>query len=366
MSVLPALATALLTATAPQHEASGGAPATAVRDASHWIRELEQPERRLAAVRELVRLGPAALPALHKALAAGPPEIVPAALFACSGLPGDVESLREPIRRHLRGSDLGAALAARDALVALDGRGCTFVVEPVGKVASLDAAGGVTALATRPGVMAGCMLADAHVLLVDGASGRIVELDARGAETWSCGGFSGPHDAERLPNGNTLVADPGNCRVVEVDAHGNEVWCFRADQRPLDVDRLGNGNTLITSHRTGVVEVDRGGAVVWQWTHEAAREADRLPDGTTLVTLTSEQRVVRTTASHDRVAEWRLGGPIEHVDEADLLPNGNLLVAGSAGVVELDAGGREVWRGNVAAASRTTRLGARPDPPAGR
>src|SRR5690606_23611054 len=113
-------------------------------------------------------------------------------------------------------------------------------------------------------------------------------------------------DAERLPDGNTLVADNGNQRVVEIDRDGNEAWVFQSGSRPLDVDRLGNGNTLVTNAASGVVEVDRAGRVVWQWANAGALDADRLPDGTTLVTCTQERRVVRMTANHDRVAEWRV------------------------------------------------------------
>lgn len=356
----------LLAVVPPQSGDAPAAPPPGRVDAAHWVRELERPGHELAAVRELVQLGPEALPALHKALATARPQTAPLVLFACSGMTGELESLREPIRRHLGSKHLGVALAARDAWLALDGGGRTLVGDRQGLVSVVDATGHENVLRSRHGLLAVGMLPEGHVLCVDCRARRVLELDASGAEVWTSRVLTRPSDAERLPDGNTLVADPGEGRVVELDRDGREVWSWSGGGLPLDVDRVADGNTLIASYRTGVVEVDRAGRIVWQWANANARDADRLPDGTTLITCSSEQRVVLMNRAHERVAEWRVGGAVEHLDEADLLPNGNLLVTGSGGVVELEPGGREVWRVNVLLAARAMRLGSRSGASAGR
>jgi hypothetical protein len=353
--------TAALLVVAVAQSPQGAAPPTVRAPAQRtadWLAELREPKRRLDTVRELVASGPAALPVLHKALAAAPPDVLPAVLFACSGLSGDVASLREPIRRHLGSKDLGVALAARDAFAAFDGGGRTLVADfHAPAVLAIDGSGDVTELVRSP-VIRASVLPDGHLLIAGYHTNRVFEIDAAGNEVWSCGGFDTPHDAERLPDGNTLVADVGNGRVVEVDRDGREVWSFRDRVQPLEVDRLANGNTLIASYRNGVVEVDRAGTVVWQWANHNARDVERLLDGTTLVVCTDEQRVVRVAKNGDRVGEW---GFAFRVNAAQLLPNGHVLAGGDGAVVEVAADGREVWRADVKHATSVARCGARRD-----
>ncbi|WP_435195859.1 aryl-sulfate sulfotransferase [Natronomonas sp. EA1] len=88
-----------------------------------------------------------------------------------------------------------------------------------------------------------------------------------------------------------LIADSENNRVVEIDARTEEIiWRYDGTgsgeqlQWPRDADRLPNGNTLITDSRNfRVVEVNANGSVVWSFDTQAefgARgivyEADRI------------------------------------------------------------------------------------------
>jgi len=98
----------------------------------------------------------------------------------------------------------------------------------------------------------------------------VVEVDSRGSivRTLGEGIFHYQHDPEMLPNGNLLVANHHiPHRAIEFDPKTGEiVWqspIFERDAAPArDADRLPNGNTLITGS-TKIVEVTAEGRIVW-------------------------------------------------------------------------------------------------------
>lgn len=99
----------------------------------------------------------------------------------------------------------------------------------------------------------------------------VVEVDPKGSvvRTYGEGIFKSQHDPEMLPDGNILVANQDlPHRAVEIDTKtGKIVWQsagFTKDNIPVrDADRLPNGNTLITG-TTKIVEVNTNGEIVWQ------------------------------------------------------------------------------------------------------
>jgi hypothetical protein len=90
---------------------------------------------------------------------------------------------------------------------------------------------------------------------------------------------------ERQGGPALLVADSENNRVVEyqrVDGAWQQSWLWRDPtlQWPRDADRLPNGHTLVTDTAGGrVVEVDRDGEVVWTLDVPRPYEAERLSTG---------------------------------------------------------------------------------------
>ena len=123
----------------------------------------------------------------------------------------------------------------------------------------------------------------------------VVEVDPETNEIVSVVGRPGADDVmneQHNPNrlerhGTVVIADSENDRVVEVDAETNEiVWQYRGQgagglRWPRDADRLPNGNTLITdSLHFRVIEIDPQGEVVWNYSLAEQRgivyEADRL------------------------------------------------------------------------------------------
>ena len=98
------------------------------------------------------------------------------------------------------------------------------------------------------------------------------------------------HNPQWLGDGAVLVADSENDRVVELHRTEGGEWepAWAVDKVegvefdwPRDADRLPNGNTLITDTlNRRLVEVDESGTVVWSVrTERIPYEADRLPYG---------------------------------------------------------------------------------------
>ena len=197
-----------------------------------------------------------------------------------------------------------------------------------------------------------------------------------------------PHDVDRLPDGHTLITDGGQppggatgaqpgsgSQIIEVDADGSVVWLFpsvrlrllRAGDQGLDwahnADRLPNGNTLIsdTGHDR-VIEVDATGTIVWDSDAitlgdgsvlDYPNDANWLPDDHLLITDRDNHRVIEI--ARDGAIVWQfgetgvpgnddshLGGP----HNADRLSSGNTIIADSLNdrILEIAPDGTIVWR----------------------
>lgn len=103
----------------------------------------------------------------------------------------------------------------------------------------------------------------------------LVEVDPQGSvvRTIGEGILESQHDPEILPNGNILLANQlkpprGVHSAMEIDPKTNKIiWQFAMPDITTwpvrDADRLPNGNTLITG-TTKIVEVTYEGEIVWQ------------------------------------------------------------------------------------------------------
>uniref|UniRef100_A0A7D6CTP2 Aryl-sulfate sulfotransferase n=1 Tax=Natrinema zhouii TaxID=1710539 RepID=A0A7D6CTP2_9EURY len=97
------------------------------------------------------------------------------------------------------------------------------------------------------------------------------------------------HNPDYIPESQggpaIVVADSENGRVQEFqreDGEWNRTWQWADDriQWPRDADRLPNGNTLIAdSHGNRVMEVNESGDIVWQVESTLPYEAERLETG---------------------------------------------------------------------------------------
>ncbi|WP_226006669.1 aryl-sulfate sulfotransferase [Natrinema salinisoli] len=97
------------------------------------------------------------------------------------------------------------------------------------------------------------------------------------------------HNPDYIPESRggpaVVVADSENGRVQEFqreDGEWTRTWEWSDDrmQWPRDADRLPNGNTLITdTHGNRVIEVNQSGEIVWQVESTLPYEAERLETG---------------------------------------------------------------------------------------
>ena len=141
--------------------------------------------------------------------------------------------------------------------------------------------------------------------------------------------------------------------------------------KPLGIQRLPNGNTLITdgggayytATDAAIMEISQAGEILWLHVGGGPsggvlvfpHSAVRLPDGTTLLSDTSNDRVLAVNAGGEVVwssDDWgggtgnlSDGSHLHYPNDAELLENGNLLITdrNNDRVLEVDEAGQVVW-----------------------
>lgn len=173
-----------------------------------------------------------------------------------------------------------------------------------------------------------------------------------------------PCGVQRLSNGNTLIADAGDesgfgSQVLEVSSEGSVVWSYTGELSfAHSAERLPDGATLI-SDTTGnrVLLVGKDKRVVWdsnEWGGGTGtlsdgshlwypNDAHMMSDGNVLVTDRNNNRCVLVTPEGKVMRKY--GSGLHHPHNCDMLATGNVLVADSDGnrVMELGPDGTVVW-----------------------
>jgi hypothetical protein len=140
-----------------------------------------------------------------------------------------------------------------------------------------------------------------RLLLSFGGLDAVAILDLASKQiVWTArGGWSGQHEARVVPNGDVLVAEApdgkdGQARQTDMSTAA-VTWSYGGKPgQPvygaarLSARRLGNGNTLLTDSDAGrLIEVDRSGTVVWEFTNPVRGGKD----GAYIPVITSGQRI---------------------------------------------------------------------------
>jgi len=126
------------------------------------------------------------------------------------------------------------------------------------------------------------------------------------------------NDIDRLPNGNFQLSIRNFDSVIEVDPESKgivEVY-GRPGNRSLlyeqhNPDRLADGETILVadSENQRILEIDSNGQIGWKFGGKAVltwpRDADRLPDGDTLITDSVNDRVIEVAPNGTIVWEYQ-------------------------------------------------------------
>lgn len=124
-------------------------------------------------------------------------------------------------------------------------------------------------------------------------------------------GWAHTNAVTRLVNGNTLISPRNFNFLVEVDPKGAVVRTIGEGilKKQHDPEVLLSGNILLANHRTphSAIEIDPTGKVVWEYkmpdpTTWPVRDANRLPNGNTLITGTT--KILEVTPAGEIV--WHL------------------------------------------------------------
>ena len=312
--------------------------------ARRLVRFLELPERRTEAWRGLLLLREAATPPLSLVVKDPRPDVAVRAAWILGLLGRDGELAIPALQRGAKGDDAQVALACRWALDRITFRGTLLADYSDGSVVMLDEKDGEL---RRIGDAKGPWFAEpttsGNILFSEFHGNRVREVDGKGKDVWSFTEVKEPYHVQRLPAGNTLISDAGTNRVVEVSPDGKVVWELKGLKRPVAAERLPDGNTLITEQQGGRVhEIDAGGRVVLEVNGlKSPQRAQRLCNGNTLIAVHDAGEIVEVDAAGNPV-----GTPLAHPGAQMALRrgDGHTLIASTDRWVELDAGGKEVWR----------------------
>jgi HEAT repeat protein len=186
--------------------------------------------------------------------------------------------------------------------------------------------------------------------------GRVWACGRDGKQRWEIDSVTHPVDARLLPGGRVLVAEHQGKRVTERDRQGKVLWQHPVTNHAVSCQRLPNGNTFIATY-TEVLEVTRAGKTVFSYRTRRSNVygAHKLRTGHIL--YTDDRGIVELDAGGTEVRHLDVPGTAGW-GRAEPLPNGHFLVAQytSNQVVEVDPGGKVVWRCAVTTPSSATRL----------
>ncbi len=177
-------------------------------------------------------------------------------------------------------------------------------------------------LTTNPGYLG-------YTLLVEvGANnaGRVSEVTREGKIRWQVGNLRYPVDAVVVPGERVLITEWDGNRVAEWDFKGNQIWKREGfNGRATNAQRLPGGNTFICT-TSEVLEVDRGGKVVFQFTINQGVTAGYRSINGEIIVLRNDSQVARYDVNGKEIKTFASNRDTSWTSGIDLTRTGNILV----------------------------------------
>jgi outer membrane protein assembly factor BamB len=216
------------------------------------------------------------------------------------------------------------------------------------------------------------------LLIADRGNGRLIVINGAKKIVWRFpvagsmpkGRAFSADDAFFSPDGQTIVAnDEGGNIIYRIDiATRKIIWSYGHYRSagsakgylntPDDAYPLANGDIVVADiNNCRILQIAPNKSIVRQWgtTGRCIDHAPRsygapngdtpLPDGGLLITVIHGARVVRLSATGKVIFDIHV--PIAYPSDAQLLPSGNVIVAGytnPGAVIEVTSKGKLVWR----------------------
>ncbi len=185
------------------------------------------------------------------------------------------------------------------------------------------------------------------------AGDRVFECGRDGKPRWLMRATN-PLDAQILPGGRILIAECNGGKVVEMNRAGEVLWSYTIAS-PLCCQRLPNGNTFIATY-SSVTEVTRDGKTVYTHRRSHCYHAQKLRTGHILC-IDSKGELVELDPGGKEIFKLNVGGGQSWAC-VEALPGGRFLLAlgGNGKVIEIDRTGKVYWERAVRNPNSATRL----------
>lgn len=192
------------------------------------------------------------------------------------------------------------------------------------------------------------ILPDERVLVSEHGGGRVTERNKKNEIVWEKK-IDQPLVAQRLASGNTFIATASS--LSEVDKTGKDVWTYipPGGERIMRAQVLKSGEiALIIQQNVGVTRfqlLDKNRKEIRGFGVDIRTSGGRIdvqPNGNILIPENGNNRVLEYDKNGQVVGEFSVEAPIM----AMRLPNGNLLATSmnpAVGAVEFDRKGKKIW-----------------------
>ena len=184
--------------------------------------------------------------------------------------------------------------------------------------------------------------------LVSVSNSQVHQFDLNGNELWNH--RVALYDAQYINENEIIVAERNRDLVRIINRAGETQLRIENVESPSDVEMLPNGNVLVLSGTGKLYEFSNGKLIKTYTGLDNPFDADRLPDGDTIVADSGNNRLVIYDPQGQKTWEKT---QLQFPNNVHRLPDGRIVYTTytSGDVVMLDSQGSELWRRNLPGAT---------------